>query len=145
LILYAFAKPPSSSRRGSSPVLYYALEGGIVRPEIDYMKTGEMLYLGLRVDYTYLHPEILVSRCSVEQQKLVLNNKENREEFRVLILPGGDTLSADVAHKRSWSSIAAAGLSSPPASSPPDQPSLSAIRMCGRWFRRSSVFPTRTR
>jgi len=96
---YAFAKPPTSSRRGSSPDLYYALEGGIVPPEIDYMDLGEMLYRALRVDYTYLHPEVLVSRCSVEQQKVVLNNKENREEFRVLILPGGDTLSADAAKK----------------------------------------------
>jgi hypothetical protein len=29
----------------------------------------------------------------------VLNNKENREEFRALILPAGDTLSADTARK----------------------------------------------
>jgi hypothetical protein len=96
---YAFASPPASSRRGSSPDFYYALEGGIVPPEIDYMDLGEMLYRGLRVDYTYLHPEVLTGRCSVENQVLVLNNKENREEFRVLILPGGETISADVAKK----------------------------------------------
>ena len=41
----------------------------------------------------------MVGRCIVEQQKLVLNNPVNREEFRVLILPGGDTLSAGVARK----------------------------------------------
>jgi hypothetical protein len=29
----------------------------------------------------------------------VLNNKENREEFSVLVLPGGDTISASVARK----------------------------------------------
>ena len=96
---YAFAKPPTSSRRGGSADFYYALEGGIVPPEIDYMDLGEMLYRAIRVDYTYLHPEVLVSRCIVDQQKLVLNNKENREEFRVLILPGGDTLSADAAKR----------------------------------------------
>jgi hypothetical protein len=96
---YAFASPPTSSRRGSSPGFYYALEGGILPPEIDYMDLGEMLYRALRVDYTYLHPEVLVGRCSVEKQALVLNNKENREEFRVLILPGGETLSADAAKK----------------------------------------------
>jgi hypothetical protein len=96
---YTFAHPPISSRPGSSPDFYYALEGGILPPEIDYMDLGEILYRAIRVDYTYLHPEVLVNRCSVDQQKLVLNNKENREEFRVLILPGGDTLSADVAKR----------------------------------------------
>ena len=58
-----------------------------------------MLYRALRVDYTYLHPDVLVNRCGVEQNKLVLNNKINREEFRVLILPGGEVLSAEVAKK----------------------------------------------
>jgi hypothetical protein len=96
---YAFAKPSASVRPGSSPDFYYALEGGIVPPEIDYMDLGEMLYRGLRVDYTYLHPDVLVNRCGVEPQKLILNNKLNREEFRVLILPGGETLSADVAKR----------------------------------------------
>jgi hypothetical protein len=51
------------------------------------------------VDYTYLHPEVLASRCLVEKGKLILNNKENREEFSVLILPGGDIISAVVASK----------------------------------------------
>jgi len=73
--------------------------GGTVPGVNDYMDIGLMLYHSLRVDYTYLHPEILVGRCSVENQKLVLNNNENREEFRVLILPAGGTLSAEVARK----------------------------------------------
>jgi hypothetical protein len=96
---YAFAKPSASVRPGSSPDFYYALEGGIVPPEIDYMDLGEMLYRAIRVDYTYLHPDVLVNRCGVERQRLILNNKLNHEEFRVMILPGGDTLSADVAKK----------------------------------------------
>ena len=73
--------------------------GGTVPGENDYMDIGLMLYHSLRVDYTYLHPEILVGHCSVENQKLVLNNKENREEFHVLILPAGGTLSAEAARK----------------------------------------------
>ncbi len=96
---YAFAKPPAAIRPGGSPGFYYALEGGIVPPEIDYMDLGEMLYRGLRVDYTYLHPDVLISRCVVEENKLVLNNKINREEFSVLILPGGEALSAEAAKK----------------------------------------------
>jgi hypothetical protein len=77
----------------------YAREGGVLPPEIDYMDVGEMLYRALRVDYTYLHPEVLEGRCLIDKQKLVLNNKENREEYSVLIVPGGDTLSVATAAK----------------------------------------------
>ena len=81
------------------PSWYYAYVGGIVPPEIDYQDVGEALYRGLRVDYTYLHPEVLEGRCVVNRKTLVLNNKENREEYSVLIVPGGSTLSASAATK----------------------------------------------
>jgi hypothetical protein len=96
---YYFASPPSSNRPGSSPTFYWALEGGLIPPEIDYMDLGEMLFRGLRVDYTYLHPEVLTGRTLIDKGRLTLDNQENREEFRALILPGGDTLSADAAKK----------------------------------------------
>lgn len=94
---YSFAGP--TVKPGSSQGMYYALEGGIVAPENDYMDIGEMLFRGLRIDYTYLHPEVLVEKGLVQDQKLILDNKVNREEFKVLILPGGETLSADAAKK----------------------------------------------
>ena len=95
---YYFAQPAAGGRGGETGFTY-SVEGGVVPPEIDYQDVGEELYRGLRVDYTYLHPEVLLERCSVNGSHLVLNNKENREEFRVLVLPGGGTLSADVAAK----------------------------------------------
>lgn len=78
---------------------YYAYMGGIVPPEIDYMDVGESLFRGLRVDYTYLHPEVLAQKCTVEGKQLRLNNENNWEEYKVLILPGGEVLSADAAAK----------------------------------------------
>jgi hypothetical protein len=96
---YHFASPPTAYPSNSSPDFYYALEGGLVPAETDYMDLGEMLFRALRVDYTYVHPEVLVKRCRLEQQNLVLDNQENREEFRMLFLPGGDTISAEVAKK----------------------------------------------
>jgi hypothetical protein len=96
---YHFATPPTSNPSNSSPDFYYALEGGLVPTETDYMDLGEMLFRALRVDFTYVHPEVLVKRCWVEGQTLVLNNRENREEFRVLLLPGGDTISAEAAKR----------------------------------------------
>jgi hypothetical protein len=76
-----------------------AREGGIVPREIDYQDIGEALFRGLRVDYTYLHPEVLGARCSVEGKSIVLNNQENREEYKVLIVPGGDTMPVAAAAK----------------------------------------------
>jgi hypothetical protein len=96
---YYFASPPSSNRPGSSPTFYWALEGGLIPPELDYMDLGEMLFRGLRVDYTYLHPEVLTGRTAIGKGLLTLDNKENREEFRVLIVPGGDTISAGAARR----------------------------------------------
>lgn len=77
----------------------YAREGGPWPPEADYQDVGEALFRGIHVDYTYLHPEVLVNRCTIENKHLILNNRENREEYRVLILPGGRVLSAAVAAK----------------------------------------------
>jgi hypothetical protein len=77
----------------------YGREGGFAFG-MNYQDIGETLFRGLRVDYTYLHPDVLVNRCSVdEDRKLILNNTENREEYRVLVLPSGDTLSAAAAAK----------------------------------------------
>ncbi|MBP5612462.1 MAG: hypothetical protein J6X20_07065 [Bacteroidales bacterium] len=78
---------------------YFAYMGGIVPAEIDYMDLGESLFRGLHVDYTYLHPEVLVEQCTVEGKELRMNNKVNWEQYKVLILPGGDTFSADAARK----------------------------------------------
>jgi hypothetical protein len=75
----------------------YAREGGFAFGA-NYQDIGEALFRGLRVDYTYLHPDVLVDRCTVDaSHKLILNNRENREEYRVLILPAGDTLQAAAA------------------------------------------------
>ena len=84
---------PSKQQNGH----YYAYMGGILPPEIDYMDVGESLFRGLRVDYTYLHPEVLVEKCTVEGKELRLNNTNNWEQYKVLVLPGGDTFSADAA------------------------------------------------
>lgn len=91
--LQAAFRFPSKAQNGH----YYAYMGGIVPPETDYMDVGESLFRGLRVDYTYLHPEVLVGKCSVEGKELRMDNVNNWERFKVLVLPGGEVLSADVA------------------------------------------------
>jgi hypothetical protein len=96
------------------PCWEYAYYGGVVPPEIDYMDVGEVLYRGLRVDYTYLHPEVLAGRCEIDGKKLVLNNKENREEYSVLMVPGGTLFLMPLPGRfRSFTGVA--GPSLPPA------------------------------
>ena len=84
---------PSKTQNGH----YWAYMGGIVPPETDYMDVGESLFRGLRVDYTYIHPEVLVEKCSIEGRELRLNNENNWERYKVLVLPGGEVLSANAA------------------------------------------------
>lgn len=95
---YYFAQP-AAGQRGGDPGFTYSVEGGVLPPGIDYQDVGEILYRSLRVDYTYLHPEVLASRCRVEGSRLVLDNRLNREEYRVVILPGGDTVAAATAER----------------------------------------------
>ncbi len=101
---YRFAQPVrvetvTGGRKGGEPGFYFALEGGLMTPENDYMQMGEMLFRSMRIDYTYLHPEILQGKCLVEGDHLVLDNKLNRESFRVLLLPGCETISVKTAEK----------------------------------------------
>lgn len=97
---YFFAQPARVSQPpGRDSNFYYALEGGIVPPEIDYLQLGELIFRGYRQDYTFLHPEVLETNTTVVGDKLIINNKENREEFRVVFVPGGDTMSLATAKK----------------------------------------------
>ncbi|HNY14881.1 MAG TPA: glycosyl hydrolase, partial [Bacteroidales bacterium] len=102
---YKFAHPTGVEPVTGGPArkvdagFYYALEGGIVTPENNYMEMGEMLFRGMQTDYTYIHPEILSDKCIIENGQLTIDNKVNRESFRVLILPGCETISLKTAQK----------------------------------------------
>ena len=102
---YKFAHPTGVEPVTGGPArrvdagFYYALEGGIVTPENTYMEMGEMLFRGMQIDYTYIHPEILQDNCIIDGGQLTIDNKVNRESFRVLILPGCETISLKTAQK----------------------------------------------
>ena len=103
---YKFAQPSGvepvtggPARKGVDGGFYYALEGGMVTPENTYIDLGEMLFRGMQIDYTYLHPDVLQDNCVIENHQLTINNKVNRESFKVLILPGCETISLKTAQK----------------------------------------------
>jgi hypothetical protein len=77
----------------------YAYTGGEMPAEFDYQQVGEDLFRKLRIDFTYLHPEVLQERCVIRDALLRLDNEVNWEEYPVLILPGGNTLHAGAAKK----------------------------------------------
>jgi alpha-L-rhamnosidase len=63
-------------------------KGCVAIPEADYMQVGEALSLGVRRDFTFVHPEILEERCAVDGATIKLNNKVNHERWRAFIIPG---------------------------------------------------------
>jgi len=102
---YKFAHPvgvePATGgpARGVDAGFYFALEGGIPTPEMSYMEMGEMLFRGMQIDFTYLHPEILQEKCLIDGNQLTLDNQLNRESFKVLVLPGCEVISLQTALK----------------------------------------------
>ncbi len=63
-------------------------KGCVDIPEADYMQVGEALSLGVRRDFTFVHPEVLEERCAADGATITLNNKVNHERWRVFIIPG---------------------------------------------------------
>ena len=70
-------------------------EGGVIPEEADYMDVGEMLALHARRDYVFLHPEVITgAACAVDGAALRLKTDSADARLRVIVLPGGSTISA---------------------------------------------------
>jgi hypothetical protein len=68
--------------------------GMYVSKDTDYEAVGEMLLDELHRDFTFVHPDAMgTEKLRVEGDKLVMNNKVNREEYRAALIPGGDVVS----------------------------------------------------
>lgn len=77
----------------------YAYLGGKMPGELDYMSVGEYLFRMLRLDYTYLHPEVFDGKCNIVKDEIHLTNAVNEENYKLIILPGGSTIKASNAEK----------------------------------------------
>lgn len=88
---YSFDAPGNSAALPAGAYAYH---------DADYQAVGEMLLSELHRDFTFVHPETLGSeRLQVSDNRLVLQNAINNEEYRVLILPGGKVLSVAALEK----------------------------------------------
>ena len=85
---------PIATLQGShhldGPLGFY--KGGVGVPEADYMDVGEVLIAEVGRDYTFIHPEVLDQKCTVDGNELVLENRIHPGRFKILILPGHETI-----------------------------------------------------
>jgi hypothetical protein len=83
-------------------VFNFAVPNDRCHPEYsNYMEISEMLSLDIKQDFTYLHPEVLLDKCVIneENKTLKMNNEVNYEEYKVLILPAMHAIDVDSLHK----------------------------------------------
>ena len=88
-VLYPIATLQAGSWFGPSK----PYEGCVSIPDADYMQIGESLALDVRRDFTFVHPEILDERCSLDGATIRLNNPVNWESYRVFVIPGSTTIN----------------------------------------------------
>ncbi len=63
----------------------------------DYLDISDMLTNEVHRDFTFIHPESLVNQAiKIFGNKMILENKVNRQEYKILIIPGGKVISANV-------------------------------------------------
>jgi hypothetical protein len=74
--------------------------GTFVPQESDYLAIGEMLLNQVHRDFTFIHPDVLVSeKIKVNGTSLDLNNQVNHQCYKVLILPGQKVISMKALQK----------------------------------------------
>jgi hypothetical protein len=73
------------------PLGYY--KGGLEIPQTDYIDLAEWLTNIAGKDFTFIHPEVLNEKCQIVNQQLHLENQNNWENFKVLIIPSSKTIS----------------------------------------------------
>jgi hypothetical protein len=97
-VLYPIASLQAANRFGEGD----AYLGGVIAEETNYMELGELLSLRLRRDFTYLHPEVLDKKCRIDGSELCLDNAVNREQYKVIILPGEKVIHYSNLQKIAW-------------------------------------------
>ena len=69
-------------------------------PEADYLKISDMLTNEIRRDFTFVHPEYLATdKYSVQKSQLHLENAENFQDYKTIIIPGGKVISLEALRK----------------------------------------------
>jgi putative intracellular protease/amidase len=74
--------------------------GSWAYPEADYLRISDMLTNEVRRDFTFVHPEYLATdKYSVQGNALHLNNTQNVQDYKTVIIPGGKVMSVETLRK----------------------------------------------
>ena len=74
--------------------------GTFIPYDSDYLAVGEMLLGIVHRDFTFLHPEFLLSdKIKIRRSSLELENKVNTQSYNILILPGQKVISLKALQK----------------------------------------------
>ena len=69
-------------------------QGFYVSPETDYQEISHLLTNEIRRDFTFVHPEFfLEDKYSIENGLVKLENKENFQEYKTMMISGCNTIS----------------------------------------------------
>ena len=69
-------------------------QGFFISPETDYQKISGMLTNQVRQDFTFIHPEFFLDKkYSIKDGSVTLDNKENKQNYKVLIVSGCKIIS----------------------------------------------------
>lgn len=69
-------------------------------PEADYLKISDMLTNEIQRDFTFVHPEFLATdKYEIQNDILHLNNIENHQDYKLLIIPAGKIISLPALQK----------------------------------------------
>ena len=68
--------------------------GGVTIPGTDYSTVSRILTDELGTDFTYIHPQVLDEKCSMQGGRLVMANEINTESYSAIVLPGVGVISA---------------------------------------------------
>ncbi|MGQ1783595.1 glycosyl hydrolase [Saccharicrinis sp. GN24d3] len=69
-------------------------QGFYISPETDYQDVGCWLTNDIRRDFTFIHPELFLDdKYIIKKGRVFLNNKENTQSYRTMILTGCKVIS----------------------------------------------------
>ncbi len=74
--------------------------GSWAYPDADYLKISDILTNEIRRDFTFIHPQYLATdKYQISAGNLRLDNKNQYQDYKVIIIPGGSVIALDALQK----------------------------------------------
>ena len=68
--------------------------GKYAPPGTDYLKISDMLTNQVHRDFTFIHPQLFTGdRYLLKGNELILNNRKNKQHYKLIIIPAGKVIS----------------------------------------------------